>query len=177
MGSTGDQHVEGVHPLKLFGEEGIIWPMPHETVYRVNRDKVSHENIEGEIMVINFDTGVYYNIRSTALTAWEALEQGATFDELVTNLARTYRGEDQEIRADLRSFLDHLLQENLIIEAPGNGAPRPAQVGSIVAQPQPFSRPTLDKYTDMQEFLLADPVHDTDEAGFPKPRTEGPNTR
>jgi hypothetical protein len=30
--------------------------------------------------------------------------------------------------------------------------------------------PVLEKYTDMQELLLLDPIHDVEEAGWPKAR-------
>ena len=30
-----------------------------------------------------------------------------------------------------------------------------------------FERPKLGKYTDMQDLLLADPIHEVDEQGWP----------
>jgi hypothetical protein len=177
MSSTSDEYVEGAHPLKLLRGNGIFRAMTHQPMYRVNSDQVSHENIDGETMVINFDTGVYYNIRLSSLTVWNALEQGATFDELIAEVSRAHVGEDLEIRAGVRSFLDELIRENLIVETGNDGAARPRGAAPPAAERVPFTPPTLEKYTDMQDFLLADPVHDTDEAGFPKPRAERPDTR
>jgi hypothetical protein len=32
----------------------------------------------------------------------------------------------------------------------------------------------LNKYSDMQELLLLDPIHDVDDAGWPKPNPDPP---
>ena len=35
---------------------------------------------------------------------------------------------------------------------------------------QPYSPPVLNSYTDMEELLLLDPIHDVDQAGWPMPK-------
>jgi hypothetical protein len=126
-------------------------------------------------MVIHFDTGAYYNLQVSALTVWERLVNGASLDDLVAAVTRAYRGDPEEIRRTVTAFLDELIREELVV--PSRDAPsQSASDVSLVnpAEPPPFTPPQLNKYTDMQDFLLADPVHDTDEAGFPKPKTERP---
>jgi hypothetical protein len=76
-------------------------------------------------------------------------------------------------------LLGQLQQENLIV--PVDVAPAvdltelqqilPASNGH--AKPS-FNPPLLNKYSDMQELLLLDPIHDVDEAGWPKPVPEHP---
>ena len=140
-------------------------------VLQVNTPKVSHENIDGQIMVINFDTGAYYTLQAAALTVWDQLVHGATLEDLVAAVSGAYRGDTAEIRRTVEAFLDELLREDLVVQRAGvAAAPRPA--ATAPATPVPFTPPQLDKYTDMQDFLLADPVHDTDEAGFPKPKLQ-----
>lgn len=147
--------------------------MPSPPTYRINRPKVSHEHIEGETMVINFDTGAYYNLRASALTVWDQLVTGATLDDLVTTVSRAYQGNEAEIRTTVSAFLEELLREDLVVQQTESAAPpRPAGTVPVPAVAVPFTPPELEKYTDMQDFLLADPVHDTDEAGFPKPKTQ-----
>ncbi len=34
----------------------------------------------------------------------------------------------------------------------------------------PYAPPALETYTDMQELLLLDPIHDVDETGWPAAR-------
>ena len=143
--------------------------MASAPLFRVNRPKVSFENIEGETMVINFDTGAYYNLRNSALTVWNHLVQGATLDDLVTAVSGPGPADTASIRRAVSDFLDQLLREDLIVPE-NDGARAPGPAATALAPAEPFTPPVLEKYTDMQDFLLADPVHDTDEAGFPKPK-------
>jgi Coenzyme PQQ synthesis protein D (PqqD) len=146
--------------------------MPESPTFRVNSPMVSHENIEGETMVIHFDTGTYYNLQASALTVWEQLVNGASLDDIVAAVTRGYRGDPTEIRRSVSGFLDELVRENLVVHSSDPRlASAPGAVPASSADPAPFTPPLLNKYTDMQDFLLADPVHDTDEAGFPKPKT------
>jgi hypothetical protein len=57
------------------------------------------------------------------------------------------------------------VREGLLLEtaAPGGGEARRLPPGRV-----PFTPPVLGVYTDMQEFMLVDPVHQVDEAaGWP----------
>lgn len=151
--------------------------MPDQPTLRVNSPPVSHENIDGEAMVIHFETGAYYNLRGSALTVWEQVVRGGTREEIVAAAVRSFRGDPAEIAGGVGEFLDELVRENLVVAGNGpagsNGAAAALVSGVELAA---FVPPELNKYTDMQDFLLADPVHDTDDAGFPKPnaRRAGP---
>jgi hypothetical protein len=37
----------------------------------------------------------------------------------------------------------------------------------------PYTKPVLNKYTDMQQLLLADPLHEVQEAGWPHTKPPG----
>ena len=63
-------------------------------------------------------------------------------------------------------FVERLLEEALLVAANGDGRPlrlRPSRT----APPRLVREPRLDKYTDMQELLLLDPIHEVDERGWP----------
>ena len=49
--------------------------------------------------------------------------------------------------------------------APPNGS-APADAARV------FEAPRLEKYTDMQDLVLLDPVHEVDEQGWPQQRPE-----
>jgi hypothetical protein len=155
--------------------------MPNQPILRVNSPPVSHENIEGETMVIHFQTGAYYNLQGSALTVWEQLVRGGTREGIVAAVTQAWQGDPAAIRRTVSEFLDELMREELVREEPaqsGNGSAASngaAADESAPAEAGPFIPPELTKYTDMQDFLLADPVHDTDEAGFPKPNIRRPD--
>lgn len=146
--------------------------------FRINSPTIAHESIDGETMVIDFDTGTYHNLQGSAVTVWEQIEAGSSLDDIVAAVARAYRGDPAEIRTGVAEFVDELLRENLIIadagptpspSAPSGALPQPA---AAAADQPAFAAPKLITFTDMQDFLLADPIHEYDEAGFPKPKEE-----
>ena len=67
-------------------------------------------------------------------------------------------------------LLEELTTASLIVPAPetnSNGA-GPAANGAGPAKPQAqYAAPKLSTYTDMQELLLLDPIHEVDESGWP----------
>ena len=140
-----------------------------ELTYRVNSPTVAHEHIDGETMVIHFETGAYYNLRGSGLVIWDQVVAGTSTDDVVAAVHRAFQGDPGEMRRSVLAFLEDLAREHLVVRADG---PAPARSDAATKAPvptTPFEPPQLNKYTDMQDFLLADPVHDTDEAGFPIP--------
>ena len=73
-----------------------------------------------------------------------------------------------EIASAVESFLLELEREQLIARA--NGA-QPAAAAADPPEPAaakaPFEAPRLERYTDMQDIILLDPVHQVDAAGWP----------
>jgi hypothetical protein len=70
-------------------------------------------------------------------------------------------------------LLGKLAEEELVEPGPAEGeaeAPNAAPTGEKL----PFKAPELQKYTDMQDFLLVDPIHETDEAGWLPNQTQAP---
>ena len=60
-----------------------------------------------------------------------------------------------------------LQMENLVTSVDCLADVTPSAIENAVAVKQPFEAPILNKYNDMQELLLLDPIHDVDEAGWP----------
>ena len=96
---------------------------------------------------------------------------GRSIEQIETTFASGSDAERAEIRAGLGAFVSALAAEQLILprEGPGEGS-APTQ------EPKPtFAPPGLRKFTDMQELLLVDPIHDVQpEAGWPLPKDPPP---
>jgi len=94
---------------------------------------------------------------------------GADPDLLVAAAAERYDGDPVEIAGGVSSLVEQLVGEGLLIEdesQPAANAPR------LPAGRVPFAVPVLNTYTDMQEFMLVDPLHEVDEvAGWPHAKT------
>lgn len=129
-----------------------------ETCYRIISENIAHQRIDGEVIVIHFDTGNYYSLNGSAAELWQLLEQPRS----VGSLSRCFVGTDVESERALKSFLDELAGEGLLECIDGSS------VRSRPNAPIPFTPPVLEKYSDMQHLLLADPLHDVKEEGWPK---------
>jgi len=140
----------------------------------INRPKIVDETIDGEVVLINLDTGSYYSADKTGAEIWACIGQQATADEIVALMLQQYSGSASEIEKAIRDFLDHLLKEDIIGL---DGAAESISIASVAlphAGRKTFTAPSLQKYDDMQDLLLADPIHDFDEAGWPHQKQPEP---
>jgi hypothetical protein len=133
---------------------------------RANRSHVVHETIAGETILIHLGTGTYYSVDGAGSEAWEFLAAGATRESLLAAGRDRYVGDADEIEAGLSSLVEALLREELLVEA--EEAEAGESRASLPAGQLPFAVPVLHVYTDMQEFMLVDPIHEVDDAaGWP----------
>jgi hypothetical protein len=146
------------------------------TLVRIARPHVVAEEIEGEVIAINLDTGAYFSFRDTASTIWQELLGGdTTVESLTDDLAADHVGEREEIEPAVTSFVRALEAEGLISIAEGGDAALPARDRAEPrGAPTPFVAPVFEKYTDMEEFLLIDPIHEVDPGDWPTVRDRPP---
>ncbi len=145
------------------------------TRFRVNTPPVIHELLDGEVIVVNLDTGTYYSIPGTGAEIWTLVDQGASLDETVAALLERHDATQAVVEPAVGTFVDELVREALI-EAMGEGDGRTADIVSAPANGDsrpPFQEPKLVRYTDMQELLLLDPIHEVDERGWPNTPENG----
>jgi hypothetical protein len=132
--------------------------------YTINTPAVISEPMEDELVVINLDNGCYYCLNKTATLLWNQLEQGCSINQAAQQTAQIYGNEEAMVLADYVSFIERLIKEQLI---------RVAEGGSIngisfnQGQDKAYRMPNFVKYSDMQEMLLLDPIHEVSEAGWP----------
>lgn len=137
----------------------------------ITNPQVIHETIEGETIIIDLATGTYYSLQGAAPVIWGALAAGETSPEIVQRLRDAYEGLAPDVESVVGAFLRELEAEQLVALAPNGNEPSPsptAKNGSAAnAEGAPFVPPKLEKYTDMQDIILLDPVHKVDERGWP----------
>jgi len=147
--------------------------MQTQKVYRINTPQVISENIDGEVVIANLQTGVYYSMERVGADVWPWFENGISGEDLVNTAVVHYSGDRSDIESGLTEFVRKLLAERLIVEeAPGvQSRAANAAVSTNGNGQRPFEKPVLESYNDMQDLLLLDPIHDVDEAGWPaKPK-------
>jgi hypothetical protein len=135
-----------------------------ERYYEINTPAVISEPMEGELVVINLDNGCYYCLNKTATQFLNYLEQGGSLNEILSHMAGCYGCGDSTILEDFTGFVESLVEEQLIREAKSV----PTKVIPLKeAQGESYLKPNFEKYSDMQEMLLLDPIHEVSDDGWP----------
>jgi hypothetical protein len=138
----------------------------------INLPHVVHETIDGETILIHLGTGTYYSLDGVGAEVWALLVAGASAVEVAVRMTTRYDADPALVGRTVGSLVDELIQEGLLAHAPPDSAPV-AQRGETEGEVEclvagPFVSPLLRKYTDMQEFMLVDPLHDVEaDAGWP----------
>jgi hypothetical protein len=135
---------------------------------RIIPEEVVHETVDGEVILIALQTGAYYSLEGAGADVWEGLVEGRHTDEIVADLESRYGADAGVVRSAVLDLVQRLAEERLVAPDPeaaprSNGRPHAIADGSA----PPFPQPVLHKFTDMQDFLLVDPIHDVTEAGWP----------
>lgn len=139
---------------------------------RINTPTVVGQVIDGEAVVINLQTGAYYSLVGSAAAIWEVLERELPSSLVRESLEARFSASGDEIDRAFEEFVEVLRGEGLVVDSVGAPAPGAGEAAATLPSPSArtaFEPPVLAKFTDMQELLLLDPIHDTDDAGWPQP--------
>lgn len=138
--------------------------------FRVNHPQVVCETIEGEVVIVNLETGSYYSLLNSGAAVWSGIERQTDCEVLIEEIIQSHEGNPEEISAAVYEFLSKLQNENLIVSAPVATAESTVLAQAIVQsvnKPR-FEKPLLEKFSDMEDLLLLDPIHEVDvQVGWP----------
>jgi hypothetical protein len=136
--------------------------------FHTDLPNIMHEMIDNEVVVVNLDNGTYYSFDGLGGQIWERLGNGgASLEGLQAQLAARYLGEPERIASAVAGFVARLHEEGLVRAAADAAIDAAEPAPSEDAERLPFVEPRLQKYTDMEALLLADPIHEVDEGGWP----------
>lgn len=118
-----------------------------------------------EVVLVNLDSGVYYSLRSSACEMWIRVQNHYTIIEIITDLVSIYDTNPEELTDPTALFIQELLEKKLI---KSTDFKEKQELSFELKNPKStFSPPILEVFSDMQEILLLDPVHDVDKSGWP----------
>ena len=115
--------------------------------YNLAGPDVVHEEFDGEIVVLNLQSGQYFGLNEPGAALWMAIQSG---------------GDPHAVSAmHGAAFAEKLVNLGLIVATDEAATP---------AQAQDFATaPSIEAYDDLSDLILADPIHDVDEErGWPK---------
>ncbi len=134
--------------------------MTPEICYSLNNQEISHNQFDDEIIVIQLQTGDYFSLRGgPAAVVWSRLQQGPATAKILTQL---FHPSAEDVIGQIAEFLDDLLRHRLLRQEAASHLPaeNPAPLAD-------FGPLRVEAFHDLQKLLLADPIHDVGQGGWP----------
>ena len=134
------------------------------TQLKVNSSGISCERLDGEMVIISFQSGKYFNANGPAADVLFLLEN--RIDQSLWNEILTTQFNDFEASAsNIPEFLLKLISEKIVEETSESTFETIALPGDY--QRTKWIAPTLLVFDDLADLLLIDPIHDTSLDGWP----------
>ena len=122
--------------------------------YEPHPEHAAGEIIDGEAVVINLATGVYYSLNGVAGEIWRMVADRTSTASMVIALVASYDVERAVAERDLQGVLRQLVDEGLVRETIAGAAH--AHLNRPVTR-APYVPPAVEIYRDMQDLLALDP--------------------
>jgi hypothetical protein len=140
---------------------------------RIDTQQVVHEVFDGEVLAINLETGAYYSLPGASHELWLLVNDGLPVSDIVDHFIAAHEGNSDAVDAAVREFLARLSAESLIF---GSETPKAALPAAVCRPSIKSSTPLpvfeFKMFTDMQDLLLLDPIHDIEDEGWPIARMQ-----
>lgn len=142
--------------------------MASEGSIRINTPNVVGEEFEGEVVVVNLESGCYFSLLGSAKQIWKLLTLGgASPADIIARLENDFDCSGIEVAAVVSPFLDDMLAAEILVSDETPPSLEHADVHERADDRPPFESPRMEVFSDLQDILLLDPIHDVDEAGWP----------
>ena len=122
------------------------------------------DDFDGEVVVLNIASGVYFSLRDLAGAVWRDLASGHTPADLIAEIGAV----DAQLGYRTREFIAQIEQHGLMRPRGASGSRATAAAECVALARDGNRRFLLETYEDMKDLILADPIHDADEQmGWP----------
>jgi hypothetical protein len=123
--------------------------------YILNDAKMFSDIADGIAIAINSETGIYYGMNNFGTAVFENILDGASSEDILAAIKGMPEA-PADVEANLSTFIEKLKKFEIILEGRGNG--------TVTLEPDIAKRDefilTVQEYSDAQELLLADPIHE-----------------
>jgi Coenzyme PQQ synthesis protein D (PqqD) len=122
--------------------------------FDISNKDVAAKVMDGEAVIINLSSGVYYSMDKVGALLWDLIQSGHSLEQCVDAIASRYSADRCQVQADAERLVLELLEEDLIIPADRETA---GAMDSPPLQCPPYESPQLNIYRDMGDLLALDP--------------------
>jgi len=141
----------------------------HSEQLLLNTSNISQERLDGEVVVISFNTGKYFSAKGTAADLFWLIENGIDQNLWPQILSENFK-DFPSSGSGISEFIANGIAEELFLNSES-----PSQ--DVISLPSDYVRgnweiPKLIVFEDLQDLLLLDPIHDTSLEGWPSAKND-----
>ncbi|WP_244547521.1 PqqD family protein [Bradyrhizobium sp. OK095] len=125
------------------------------------------QQFDSEVVLANYQNGVYYNLDGSAAQVWLGLKANRTVEEIGSAVATATAGDVPSITQQVQAFVDSMLAEGLIAEGVADARSEASIEAWAPVLSGAFVAPEFQRFDNLRELLLMDPVHDAGDEGWP----------
>jgi hypothetical protein len=125
------------------------------------------QQFDNEVVLANYQNGVYYNLDGSAAQVWLGLKANRTVEEIGSALATATASDVPSITQQVQAFVDSMLAEGLIAEGVADARSETSIEAWAPVLSGTFVAPEFQRFDNLRELLLMDPVHDAGDEGWP----------
>ncbi len=119
------------------------------------------EEFDGELVVLNLASGLYFALNPSASCLFNGLIQGCRIEQLASIDGVAWSRQDAE------QFFRRLVEHQLICKA-DSAAAAELDAATLEWARSCSEKPCCEDHNDLADLIIADPIHDADEsAGWP----------
>jgi len=145
---------------------------------KVNVPNVVHETIDGETILLDLKSGNYFSLDGAGAVIWEFIDKTGNWGEVINIMTTANQKQKNNISNAIENFVKKLVEEQLLVKTDVGvkSVETPDLTKQLVDAAGDFKIPLVNKYSDMQDLLLLDPIHDVDEKGWPESKDNQPES-
>ena len=127
--------------------------------YVLNEEKMFADITDGVAIIINSETGIYYGMNELATVVYENIVAGAKTEKILAAL-KAFDGATEGLEENFNLFVKSMLEKEVLLEGADSDAD--VNIDLKTAKDCEFVL-EFKEYSDAQELLLADPIHEVKE--------------
>lgn len=138
--------------------------LDREAPLRVASANVHSKVFGDEVVVLDMNTGTYFSLRESAVDVWSLIDRNASAAGIAEAMAARYDAPPERIATAVDALISELAEAELVVADPSLD---PGDAPTEAAERAAFIPPQIERFTDMQDLLLLDPIHEVDDTGWP----------
>jgi len=80
---------------------------------RISKE-VIFQDLEGEAVLLNMQSGIFFGLNPVAKRMWELLSELGQAEKVLTQMLQEYEASEEQLRQDLIDFIEKLKSKGLV---------------------------------------------------------------